>query len=153
MHPISTSLSPVLGSSPVVSVSKIISRIEPAILTLSGMETRGDGANLAMRRAFRATRFDDEIGARALDAVGDLQPADRLELRGGHARPPHHTLALHPSGGRDDGDRADASPAALFEQQWDIEHDDAARAVPSEEAFLRPADRGGGDRPERGELG
>src|SRR3546814_15075648 len=60
-HPILTSLSPFLGSKPVVSVSKIISRIEALIWTLSGVETRGDEANLTVRLAFGAARFDDEI--------------------------------------------------------------------------------------------
>src|SRR3546814_4392439 len=79
MHPISTRRSPARGSRPVVSVSKIISRIEGLIWTLSGAETRGDGTNLAMRLAFRAAGFDDEIGARALHPIGQLKRADRLE--------------------------------------------------------------------------
>src|SRR3546814_21059287 len=68
-HPISTSLSPLLGSKPVVSVSKIISRIEALIWTLSGVETRGDEANLTARLAFGAARFDEEIGTRPLDEI------------------------------------------------------------------------------------
>src|SRR3546814_11139267 len=71
-------------SKPVVSVSKIISRIEALIWTLSGVETRGDEANLTARLAFGAARFDDEIGTRPLDAIGNLQAADHLQLRRGH---------------------------------------------------------------------
>src|SRR3546814_5485321 len=66
------------------------------IWTLSRAETRGDGANLAMRLAFRAAGFDHEIGARALDPVGGLQGADRPELGGGHAGAAHDALALDP---------------------------------------------------------
>src|SRR3546814_1406593 len=128
-HPISTSLSPFLGSKPVVSVSKIISRIEALIWTLSGVETRGDEANLTVRLAFGAARFDDEIGARALDAIGDLQAADRLQLRRRHAGAAHHAPPLHPRGRRDDGDRADLAPAALFQKQWKVQHDALAREV------------------------
>ncbi len=59
-----------------------------------------------MRRAFRSTRFDNEISASALDAVGDLQAANRLELRRRHAGTAHDALALHPRWRRDDRDRA-----------------------------------------------
>src|SRR3546814_8415673 len=79
-HPISTSLSPLLGSKPVVSVSKIISRIEALIWTLSGVETRGDEANLTARLAIVAARFNDEIGTRPLDAIGNLQADDPLQI-------------------------------------------------------------------------
>src|SRR3546814_20705622 len=93
---------------PVVSVSKIISRIEGLIWTLSGAETRGDGTNLAMRLAFRAAGFDDEIGARALHPIGQLKRADRLEPGVRHPRPAQHPLALDPQRRGDDGDRPDA---------------------------------------------
>src|SRR3546814_13269266 len=90
-HPTSTSLSPLLGSNPVVSVSKIISRIEALIWTLSGVETRGDEANLTARLAFGAARFNDEIGTRPLDAIGKLHAADHLPLRRGHAGAAHRS--------------------------------------------------------------
>src|SRR3546814_8267092 len=93
-QPISTSLSPLLGSKPCVSVAKIISRIEALIWTLSGVETRGDEANLTARLAFGAARFDDEIGTRPLDAIGNLQAADHLQLRRGHAGAAHHAPSL-----------------------------------------------------------
>src|SRR3546814_16696466 len=109
--PISTSRSPLLGSKPVVSVSKIISRIEALIWTLSGVETRGDEANLTARLAFGAARFDDEIGTRPLDAIGNLQAADHLQLRRGHAGAAHHAPSLHPSGRRNDRDRPEIGGA------------------------------------------
>src|SRR3546814_18428938 len=70
-HPISTSLSPLLGSKPVVSVSKIISRIEALIWTLSGVETRGDEANLTARLAFGAARVDGGLVTPHVSALGN----------------------------------------------------------------------------------
>src|SRR3546814_13003147 len=124
-------------SKPVVSVSKIISRIEALIWTLSGVETRGDEANLTARLAFGAARFDDEIGTRPLDAIGNLQAADHLQLRRGHAGAAHHAPSLHPSGRRNDRDRPELAPAALLEEQRNVEHDENARLVEGEGAVLR----------------
>src|SRR3546814_19147391 len=56
--------------------------------------TRGDEANLTARLAFGAARFDDEIGTRPLDAIGNLQAADHLQLRRGHAGAAHHAPSL-----------------------------------------------------------
>src|SRR3546814_13062908 len=99
-HPISTSLSPLLGSKPVVSVSKIISRIVALIWPLSGVEKRGDEANLTARLAFVSARFYDEIGTRQLDASRYLQAAVPLQLSRGHAAaappgPSVHITAPH----------------------------------------------------------
>src|SRR3546814_9814122 len=55
--------------------------------------------------------------ARALDLVGHLQRADRLELGMAHAGPAHHPLALDPQRSGDDRDRADPPRAALFKNQ------------------------------------
>src|SRR3546814_1388390 len=50
------------------------------IWTLSRAETRGDGANLAMRLAFRAAGFDHEIGARALDPRSEEHTSELQSL-------------------------------------------------------------------------
>src|SRR3546814_1666819 len=100
-------------SKPVVSVSKIISRIEALIWTLSGVETRGDEANLTARLAFGAARFDDEIGTRPLDAIGNLQAADHLQLRRGHAGAAHHAPSLHPSGRRRSEEHTSELPSLM----------------------------------------
>src|SRR3546814_20961146 len=76
-----------------------------------------------------------------LDAIGNLQAADHLQLRRGHAGAAHHAPSLHPSGRRNDRDRPDLAPAALFEEQRNVEHDGIARAVAREEAFVRLSDR------------
>src|SRR3546814_5531535 len=69
---------------------------------------------------------------------------------------PYTTLfrspALHPSGRRNDRDRPDLAPAALFEEQRNVEHDEIARAVAGEEAFLRLSDRRVNDRFQRREF-
>src|SRR3546814_3892372 len=88
--------------------------------------------NLTARLAFGAARFNDEIGTRPLDAIGNLQAADHLQLRRGHAGAAHHAPSLHPSGRRNDRDRPDLAPAALFEEQRNVEHDEIARAVARE---------------------
>src|SRR3546814_6238891 len=87
-----------------------------------------------------------------LDAIGNLQAADQLQLRRGHAGAAHRAPSLHPSGRRNDRDRPDLAPAALFEEQRNVEHDEIARAVAREEAFLRLSDRRVNDRFQRREF-
>src|SRR3546814_14112675 len=128
-------------SKPVVSVSKIISRIEALIWTLSGVETRGDEANLTARLAFGAARFDDEIGTRPLDAIGNLQAADHLQLRRGHAGAAHHAPSLHPSALRHDRAHPDLAPAALFDEQRAVDDAESDDAWPGHTAVLRTSHR------------
>src|SRR5579871_200444 len=110
MQPISTNRSPCSGSSPVVSVSKTISRIAdppaPVCRGASGaagesLPTRlhsSDGTqNVAHLRtgAVEIPRaVHDEIGTPALFGVGHLLGQDRREFLFSHAGPFQHAPAL-----------------------------------------------------------
>src|SRR3546814_20500086 len=76
-----------------------------------------------------------------LDAIGNLPAADHLQLRRGHAGAAHHAPSLHPSGRRNDRDRPDIAPAALFAEPRNVEHAELDRAGAPAASFLRLSDR------------
>src|SRR5687768_2285168 len=100
MQPISTMRSPPAGLRPVVSVSKMISRMGP-LSTRRQAKTSKDRPHLGARGVETARRIDDEIGARALVGIGPLAGEDRVEPRRGHSGPRQHALALNWFGRRD----------------------------------------------------
>src|SRR3546814_9238981 len=93
-QPISTNRSPPPKLSPVVSVSKTISRI-PILSPRSLREASDQATNLRARLLLRAIGRDHGIGARTLFRVGRLARQDRLESRRRHALPREHTRPLH----------------------------------------------------------
>ena len=141
-------------SRPVVSVSKMISRIDSLPLptiAAAGRHRQGAAvqrigfsparsARIAATASPRViqpeTSVDDVVGRGALVGVGHLACEDRFEPFGGHAGPGQYALALDGRVGRDDDDAVDTVPAARFEQKRNVEHDDrrAGLAVPVQEA-------------------
>ena len=129
------------ASSPVVSVSKMISRIESlrpgnSAHLSKAAAMRGDvscpafrrqrvddAAHLLPRRLHPAAGVDDEIGAAALFRVGHLLCQDRLEFFARSCPAAQHALALDIRRRGHDRHLVDAVPAAGFEKQWDVEHD------------------------------
>src|SRR5688572_22045386 len=99
MQPISTMRSPPAGDSPVVSVSKTISRMSP-LNTCRKAETSQDIAHLGAGFVQRAGCVDQEIGAGALFLVRKLAGQYLAELVVGHPRPAEHPLALQIWAGR-----------------------------------------------------
>src|SRR4028118_605855 len=93
-QPISTMRSPPAGLSPVVSVSKTISRT-PAVSSGRESETSENMSDLRFSCGQIAAGLDDEIGALALGRVGHLPRQDGVELLRRHAGSRQHAFALH----------------------------------------------------------
>src|SRR3990170_1918205 len=93
-QPISTMRSPPAGLSPVVSVSKMISRIG-GLSSGAESETSDYMADLPFSCGQIAARFDDEISALALGRVGHLPRHYRVEFLRRHAGPREHSAALN----------------------------------------------------------
>src|ERR1700688_2810020 len=128
MQPISTKRSPWVGSSPVVSVPKTISRIEfrkPDFRRLGRRRVRAgcespwstrhisdasqNFTNLSAGMIEILRTVHDEIGAPALFRIGHLLIEKRRELVLGHAGPPEGALALDLGRGRDHDHRVAAA--------------------------------------------
>src|SRR3546814_15636282 len=88
-QPISTNRSPPPKLSPVVSVSKTISRI-PILSPRSLREASDQATNLRARLLLRAIGRDHGIGARTLFPLGRLARQERPESRRRHALPREH---------------------------------------------------------------
>src|SRR5215210_4456069 len=123
-QPISTMRSPPAGLSPVVSVSKTISRT-PALSSRGEAETSENMADLRFSCGQIAAGLDDEIGALALVRVGHLPRQDGIELLRRHAGPREHSGTLHRCRRGDDDDLVERAFAAGFEQQWNVEQQGA----------------------------
>src|SRR6185503_2098335 len=123
-QPSSTRRWPWFGSSPVVSVSRTISRMAsesiPFRRHLSYL--RENFTHLPARRLESLPAIHDEIGSRALFRVGQLLGGERGELLLAHARALEHAGALHLGRRGHHHDRVAARLAAGFVQQRDVEH-------------------------------
>src|SRR5262245_42310496 len=113
MQPISTMRSPPAGESPVVSVSKTISRMAP-LNTRRQAETSEDIHHLGAGFVHAAGGIDDKVGALPLLLIGHLPGEDLLELFRGHARPGEDPLALRFGTGRDNDDLVKGLITASF---------------------------------------
>src|SRR5665811_6032 len=131
MQPTSTRRWPWLGSRPVVSVSRTISRMFCSLLqrarespppfwhcSNAGEDFTHLGAGV--RETLR--RIHHEIGAPPLFIIRHLVGHDGGELLLAHARPPEGALALHISRRRYHHHRVAALIGAGLEQQRDVEH-------------------------------
>src|SRR5436305_6833050 len=122
MPPISTRRCPSLGSSPVVSVSRTISRI-----SLRSTGPAGNGAqdrtdpSLGMGEAEAC--FDEKMRPLALLRIGHLLADYCAEFFLRHARPGKDPLSLHSFGSGHERHRIGVSLAAGLENQSDIEDD------------------------------
>src|ERR1700733_13214618 len=99
MQPISTTRSPEAGSSPVVSVSKTISRIRSSLprLDLSPAQSSDcaqQGPHLNRRRFMTAAGVDDEVGPSPLLRVGRLLGQYGRKFLRRHARTLQDPLLL-----------------------------------------------------------
>ena len=90
----------------------------------------------------RTARRDDEIGAATLLRIRHLKLADPFQPFPTHARPPQHALILPPCRCRHDRDKIDPTPAALFEQQRDVDHHQRFGPVSPQEGSPSPLDLG-----------
>src|ERR1700744_471473 len=128
MPPISTRRWPSLGSRPVVSVSRTISRMS--------LRSAGPAGNGAQPRADPARRMgkaeagvDEEMRPLALFRIGHLLCNYRPEFFLRHARPGEHPLPLHRFERDDERDRIRLRLPAGFEEEGDIEDDDRRGGV------------------------
>src|SRR3546814_9964199 len=92
-QPISTSLCPVSGSRPVVSVSSTISRMPPTpSLHFAPPNPLHDPHHRPSRQPATEPRRYDEIGTATLLRIRHLLAADRFELLARHAGSRQHAL-------------------------------------------------------------
>ena len=96
---------------------------------------------MAAVRARHAGR-NDVVGPRTLLGIGRLERADAGEPGRGHAGPGEDAAALHPGRRGDHRHPVDPPPAALLEQQRNIEHDQPMGAVAPQEIALQHGHRG-----------
>ena len=90
----------------------------------------------------RAAIVDHEIGARALDVIGQLERPDMPQFQGVHSRPREHATGLLPRRRRYHGDGVDLAPALLLEQQRNVEDHEGACAVTPQKEPPRLGKRG-----------
>ncbi len=156
MQPISISRSPPFGLRPVVSVSRMISRMRvsdrPQDSRIARVKRRlpsgarrpspGRPRNSAMTASSAAwlvvdvaARVHNEIGARALFRIRHLARQQLVELFRRHPGPLQQAGALHLGRGADDDRHVDQLVGAGLEQQRNLQHGDLGAA-------LRPARAG-----------
>src|SRR5258708_84154 len=130
-QPISTSRSPRRGSSPVVSVSRMISRMDPYPAAgesrtpprhLSSLDE--DFPDSCTYRIKSMGRIHHEIGTSALFGIGQLPRQNGIELLARHVVARKNTLALNVRIRGDHHDGIDTLFATGFEQERHIDHRD-----------------------------
>src|SRR5690554_947890 len=143
------------GSSPVVSVSKTISRIELPYATLADQASISEPpVNLRVDKLRRVPQLpqdvsyvlprclypsaciNNEISALLLFSIRHLKRENVLELLLGHAGPRQDAFSLNLCRRRNHNYLVDAFSPALFKQKWNIEHDDRRSTTPM---FLQEA--------------
>src|SRR5947209_5994828 len=128
MPPISTRRCTSLGSSPVVSVSRTISRI-----SLRSAGSSGDGAqdrtDPALCMVKTEARLDEKMRTPALLRIGHLLRHYCAEFLLRHARTAEDALPLHRLRRRHEGDRVGLAFAAGLEKQRNVENEDGRLRV------------------------
>src|SRR6266540_4148648 len=117
--PISTTRWPCAGSRPVVSVSRMISRM--SVIRISH-ERRHNITNLGKGMLGRFRRIHNEIDPGALFFVGHLVGDEGLEFLVGHARTLHDARFLNFRRRRYHDDAIDIAVASGLEQKRDVEN-------------------------------
>src|SRR5690606_12683723 len=107
-------------SSPVVSVSKMISRIHISTARLSGQFLQ-NLFYLIPCRFDTISGIDDKVGTPALFHIGHLAGEDHFEFLLRHSRSGQNSLSLNLRRATDHNDFIDAAFRPGFEQQRNIE--------------------------------
>ena len=124
-QPISTSRCPSAGLRPVVSVSRMISRISRRISFRAPPPGRAGSRVLRARRLKRTVGVDDHMRPAPFFPIGKLPRDNPLEARQCHACAGQRPALLHSFRRADDENEVDRLVGAGFEQQRHV--DDASR--------------------------